>query len=137
MSDETEVEKSEADYAYDIFTDETTWNAAVLVATLKGVFIAVVFTLVTVLLFEGLWLWIGIGVVLLIVLPLWNVSKLVSAKEEFEETSDLMKMLPDDMKETFLKAMMEANIAEQKRQDSIKPLNKNPVTSVSRFSPNR
>lgn len=46
-------------------------GALVVGGLIKGVVQALVFTVVTVLLFKGVWLWIGIGVVLLVVLPLW------------------------------------------------------------------
>ena len=40
-------------------------------AGLKGLLQAFVFTVVTVLLFKGLWLWLGLGLVLAVVLPLY------------------------------------------------------------------
>ncbi|MNV89603.1 hypothetical protein D3C71_1839120 [compost metagenome] len=40
-------------------------------AGLKGLLQAFVFTVVTVLLFKGFWLWLGLGLVLAVVLPLY------------------------------------------------------------------
>lgn len=40
-------------------------------AGLKGLLQAIVFTVVTVLLFKGFWLWLGLGLVLAVVLPLY------------------------------------------------------------------
>lgn len=40
-------------------------------AAFKGLLQAIAFTVVTVLLFKGLWLWLGLGLVLAIVLPLY------------------------------------------------------------------
>lgn len=40
-------------------------------AAFKGLLQAIVFTVVTVLLFKGVWLWLGLGLVLAIVLPLY------------------------------------------------------------------
>lgn len=42
-------------------------------AGFKGLVQAAVFTVVTVLLFKGLWLWLGLGVVLAVVLPLYYI----------------------------------------------------------------
>lgn len=42
-------------------------------AGFKGLLQAVAFTVVTVLLFKGLWLWLGLGLVLAIVLPLYYI----------------------------------------------------------------
>src|SRR6218665_1638376 len=50
-------------------------SVLVLRGLLKGVLQALAFTLVTVLLFKGLWLWIGLGVVLLVALPLYYASQ--------------------------------------------------------------
>ncbi|MGY4534565.1 hypothetical protein ACVW0Y_003706 [Pseudomonas sp. TE3786] len=41
----------------------------------KGLLQAFVFTLVTVLLFKGVWLWIGLGLVLAVVLPLYYATQ--------------------------------------------------------------
>ncbi|SMF28291.1 hypothetical protein SAMN02745866_01810 [Alteromonadaceae bacterium Bs31] len=58
-------------------------SALVLRALVKGVLQGVGFGIITVLLFKGMWLWIGLSVVLTIVLPLIYVSK-VSADFEDE-----------------------------------------------------
>lgn len=42
-------------------------------AGFKGLLQAIAFTVVTVLLFKGLWLWLGLGLVLAIVLPLYYI----------------------------------------------------------------
>ena len=42
-------------------------------AAFKGLLQAIAFTVVTVLLFKGLWLWLGLGLVLAIVLPLYYI----------------------------------------------------------------
>jgi hypothetical protein len=42
-------------------------------AGFKGLLQAVVFTVVTVLLFKGFWLWLGLGLVLAVVLPLYYI----------------------------------------------------------------
>lgn len=42
-------------------------------AGFKGLLQAIVFTVVTVLLFKGLWLWLGLGLVLAVVLPLYYI----------------------------------------------------------------
>jgi hypothetical protein len=44
-------------------------------AGLKGLLHAVVFTVITVLLFKGLWLWLGLGLVLAITLPLFYMQR--------------------------------------------------------------
>lgn len=47
----------------------------VLGSALKGLLHAAVFTVVTVLLFKGLWLWLGLGLVLAVVLPLFYAAR--------------------------------------------------------------
>lgn len=54
-------------------------------AALKGLLRAAAFTVVTVLLFKGLWLWLGLGLVLAIVLPLYY---LVSAYKDLRGDGD-------------------------------------------------
>lgn len=44
-------------------------------SALKGLLHAAIFTVVTVLLFKGLWLWLGLGLVLAIVLPLYYLTR--------------------------------------------------------------
>lgn len=48
-------------------------SALIMRAMIIGVLQALAFTVVTVLLFKGIWLWIGLGVILLVVLPIWKV----------------------------------------------------------------
>ena len=43
-------------------------------AGLKGLVHAVVFTVVTVLLFKGFWLWMGLGLALAVALPLYYMA---------------------------------------------------------------
>lgn len=50
-------------------------GVVVLGSALKGLLHAVVFTVVTVLLFKGLWLWLGLGLVLAIALPLYYATR--------------------------------------------------------------
>lgn len=47
----------------------------VLGSALKGLLHAAVFTVVTVLLFKGLWLWLGLGLMLAVVLPLFYAAR--------------------------------------------------------------
>lgn len=47
----------------------------VLGSALKGLLHAAVFTVVTVLLFKGLWLWLGLGLLLAVVLPLFYAAR--------------------------------------------------------------
>lgn len=44
-------------------------------SALKGLLHAAVFTVVTVLLFKGLWLWLGLGLVLAVALPLYYAAR--------------------------------------------------------------
>jgi hypothetical protein len=46
----------------------------VIKAGLKGLWHAVLFTVVTVLLFKGFWLWMGLGLLLAVALPLYYMS---------------------------------------------------------------
>lgn len=50
-------------------------GVVVLGSALKGLLHAAVFTVVTVLLFKGLWLWLGLGLVLAIALPLYYATR--------------------------------------------------------------
>jgi len=58
-------------------------------AGFKGLLQAVVFTVVTVLLFKGLWLWLGLGLVLAVVLPLYYiVTEYKSLHGDDDESDD-------------------------------------------------
>lgn len=48
----------------------------------RGLLQAVIFACVTVLLFKGIWLWVGIGVMLALILPLYYVSQV---NKDFED----------------------------------------------------
>lgn len=50
-------------------------GVVVLGSALKGLLHAAVFTVVTVLLFKGLWLWLGLGLLLAIALPLYYATR--------------------------------------------------------------
>lgn len=56
-------------------TVEGVIGVLVLGSALKGLLHAAVFTVVTVLLFKGLWLWLGLGLVLAVVLPLFYAAR--------------------------------------------------------------
>ncbi|QJD60394.1 hypothetical protein HG264_16695 [Pseudomonas sp. gcc21] len=60
-------------------------SALVLRAVGKGLLQAIVFGVLTVLLFKGLWLWVGLTVVLLVLLPLLYVSKVAAV---FKDDTD-------------------------------------------------
>ena len=55
---------------------------------LKGAFHALLFTLVMVLLFQGMWLWIVMGLLLLVALPLIYVKRMLSDIGGGEEVAD-------------------------------------------------
>lgn len=58
-------------------------------AGLKGLLQAFVFTVVTVLLFKGFWLWLGLGLVLAVVLPLYYMlSEYKDIKGDDDDDSD-------------------------------------------------
>ena len=58
-------------------------------AGLKGLLHAFVFTVVTVLLFKGFWLWLGLGLVLAVVLPLaYMLSEYKDIKGDDDDDSD-------------------------------------------------
>jgi len=60
-------------------------SALVMRCILKGAFHALLFTLVMVLLFQGMWLWIVMGLLLLVALPLiygWRLLKGIGGDEE-------------------------------------------------------
>lgn len=63
-------------------------SALILRAMFKGVLQALAFMAITLLLFKGKWLWIGLGVVLLIVLPLFYAVGVVKDFAEPEEAGD-------------------------------------------------
>lgn len=56
-------------------TVEGVIGVLVLGSALKGLLHAAVFTVVTVLLFKGLWLWLGLGLLLAVVLPLFYAAR--------------------------------------------------------------
>ncbi len=62
----------------------TLQSVLVVRALIKGVLQALCFTIVTALLFKGIWLWIGLGVVLLIVLPLVYIQKELKSIEDIQ-----------------------------------------------------
>lgn len=100
-----------------MLTDESARRTAIAAAVIKGIAVAVVFTLVTALLFQGLWLWLSIGAVLLVVLPLRNAYALIQLHEARREADELMPGVPAHYKDTFHKAMMEAALANRKKGD--------------------
>ena len=58
-------------------------------AGLKGLLQAFFFTVVTVLLFKGFWLWLGLGLVLAVVLPLYYMlSEYKDIKGDDDDDSD-------------------------------------------------
>ena len=57
-------------------------SALVLRALVKGVVQGVLFGVVTVLLFKGMWLWVGLSVLLVVILPLYHVTQ---ASKEFDD----------------------------------------------------
>ena len=61
--------------------------ALVLRALIKGVLQSVAFGVVTILLFKGVWLWIGLSIILLIILPLIYVNK-VAEEYPLEDEED-------------------------------------------------
>jgi len=66
-------------------------------AGFKGLLQAIAFTVVTVLLFKGLWLWLGLGLVLAIVLPLYYMlSEYKDLHGDGDEDGDPDKDTGDD-----------------------------------------
>ena len=63
-------------------------SALVMRCLLKGAFHALLFTLVMVLLFQGMWLWIVMGLLLLVALPLIYVKRMLSDIGGGEEVAD-------------------------------------------------
>lgn len=68
--------------------DELIRSSLILRAVGKGVLQAGVFGLVTILLFKGFWLWIGLSVILLIGLPLLYVSQVLTELDGEIEIDD-------------------------------------------------
>ncbi len=124
------MKKDEADHVVDIFTDENAWSATVLVGLLKGAGIAVVFMLITTLLFKGLWLWIGIGAVLLIVLPVFNVMRLIKARDEFLEVDNMLGGLPDELKKNVLKSIVKDSLKAGINSNDSKKLSEKTVVEL-------
>ncbi len=99
------------------YRDEQFWAIAMVKSLIKSLLFAAVFTLATTTLFQGFWLWIGLGIFLAIVVPLYHLLKIQNEKEAFNELSQITDVLPEALGNQILKGVIQSTLHE----DGIRP----------------
>lgn len=115
---------TDTQFIVDILTDKEKWDAAVLIQLLKGILIAIIFTVLTCLLFNGLWFWVTIGIILVFVLPIRNILKLRELKKDYDEFSNLFHGLPDQAKIKLYKTVLQSDSSTTKSKIKVHLLTK-------------
>lgn len=112
------------------YRDEQFWAMTMLKSLIKSLLFAAVFTIATTTLFQGFWLWIGIGIFLPIVVPLYQLLKIQREKEAFDELTQITDVLPDALGNQILKGVIQSALHENGVQPDT-PLKKQVCQEIS------
>ena len=100
------TQNSPSDEHVNAYRDDQYWAGAMLKSLVKSLLFAGVFTLATTTLFQGFWLWISLGGLIAIILPLCHLLKIQSEKDAFKELTQITDVLPEALGNQILKGVI-------------------------------
>ncbi|HFD13000.1 MAG TPA: hypothetical protein ENJ32_11125 [Crenotrichaceae bacterium] len=123
--------KLSAEQVIETCKNEQAWALRMWVSLIKSLLFVTAFTVATTYLFEGFWMWIVIGMVLAVVVPLYHLLKIQQEKKDFEELAELANVLPGELGNTMLKGLVQSVLNEDNSGHTVLPLDKEASAKIT------
>ena len=116
---EPEFSEEEIERAVASMFDPEARGTSFLGALFRNILISGLFTVVTVVLFQPMWLWIALGVILLIGLTIWAVMGVSQVQAAERELEDELEGVPEAHREALAKVFTEVAMRQERKANRL------------------